>query len=143
MLFRFHTGSIKSRKPITANRDTRKGFDSILVRLKADPLADAAANGGFRFHTGSIKRDVHLYSTPRLSAEFRFHTGSIKSRLAFTEHKHILKFRFHTGSIKRRRSIAGSIPNSEFRFHTGSIKRQISRLRKTDSAKVSIPYWFD
>ena len=55
MLFRFHTGSIKS---LTAqdNQKNVHGFDSILVRLKGqrnDPCVYPFSE--FRFHTGSIK----------------------------------------------------------------------------------------
>ena len=59
-------------------------FDSILVRLKANPenaYSDRMINCTFRFHTGSIKR-LHpklTQSYVKIRIPFRFHTGSIKS----------------------------------------------------------------
>ena len=57
VLFRFHTGSIKSRKKVIDLIELQC-FDSILVRLKATTCGRVSVPKmiKFRFHTGSIKR---------------------------------------------------------------------------------------
>ena len=55
--FRFHTGSIKRSEDDPPIVDTETGFDSILVRLKVHKrVTNYAYPIEFRFHTGSIKR---------------------------------------------------------------------------------------
>ena len=123
----------------------------------------------FRFHTGSIKRQLQNAQVGRrVFFKFRFHTGSIKSRFHHIEstlnrgfdsilvrlkdrtmHKSsaILRtFRFHTGSIKSGSGSADTLDyfGEVFRFHTGSIKSvDIFNMKPVQVSKVSIPYWFD
>ena len=123
------------------------GFDSILVRLKANRSV-FVSTAIVRFDSILVRLKVwsawrRWWWTPK----FRFHTGSIKSIVWWQMMHAVWKFRFHTGSIKRLRfnsytpmsqpsfdSIlvrlkaklsAQTDGSSEmFRFHTGSIKRQ-------------------
>ena len=75
---------------------------------------------------------------------FRFHTGSIKRQIRDSELYRAERFRFHTGSIKRfTQNESVVVKRNEFRFHTGSIKRPQSFSLMKLSGTVSIPYWFD
>ena len=89
--FRFHTGSIK-RKMEILNAHGDFGFDSILVRLKVSFFfMHAFPRKVFRFHTGSIKREK---SNVAVSIRYWF------AELGWMHRSSSKVFRFHTGSIK-------------------------------------------
>ena len=69
------------------NRDTNlKSFDSILVRLKVKSGAISACRVSlFRFHTGSIKRNMLNANIKQLKRSF----DSILVRLKERVHRHI------------------------------------------------------
>ena len=81
MLFRFHTGSIKSASGLNLHDFSVECFDSILVRLKGslDETIEVLASV-FRFHTGSIKRSVPTDYSPSAARSF----DSILVRLKVT-----------------------------------------------------------
>ena len=56
LAFQFHTGSIK-RTRTDDKIVSDPGFNSILVRLKAEPVFRNRLQSMFQFHTGSIKSE--------------------------------------------------------------------------------------
>ena len=79
-LFRFHTGSIKRAPRIIPDCLILMSFDSILVRLKANPTPQPSACLT-RFDSILVRLKEQLGNAGKLDYNtFRFHTGSIKSK---------------------------------------------------------------
>ena len=77
ILFRFHTGSIKSL-PTIRKYHHFLCFDSILVRLKADTALTKKEDYA-RFDSILVRlKEKSPSLSRRLTISFRFHTGSIK-----------------------------------------------------------------
>ena len=121
-VFQFHNGSIKSYLNLGRMATSIMGFNSTMVRLKANPIASIIAlHSMFQFHNGSIKRTPSTPLTPPSTS-----------------------FQFHNGSIKRLGGPFFSAPlDNLFQFHNGSIKSQTKGYGSNRHEKVSIPQWFD
>ena len=101
VLFRFHTGSIK-RTHVHPTGHKVSCFDSILVRLKVSCQKNTAQPSFLRFDSILVRLKVAMCDNLLLScAGFRFHTGSIKREFGLCCYFNNTEFRFHTGSIKR------------------------------------------
>ena len=120
-------------------------FDSILVRLKGEKMnGEQTVKIKFRFHTGSIKSNKERNN----EVLFRRCFDSILVRLkeADTDALRVAlqAFRFHTGSIK---SQAGFYKKPKTQRRFDSILVRLKGWNRQDFrgvySQVSIPYWFD